>query len=153
MKNWKDYVGYGECIPSSKDNTQGGGIYLIAHVPKDQFEPVTIAMERFLVPLTDFVLTDEEVGIKVEELLNEFPVIETKNSVDVERARMNVVRTARRGVANTQFNNTHFYKGSSGTDAPIIVTHRAGKYYVFKHPNFEHYGFTVKEGNESNGLV
>lgn len=150
MKNWRDYAGYGEAFPS-KEPDKLSGIYLTSIIKED--ETTTISLERFLIPLTEFNLTEEEVGEKVEELLNQFPIVETKSKSDVERERSRVAKVTRRGFANTQFNNTHFYKGSNGSDAPIIVTHNEGKFHVFKHPKFEQYGFTVKEGNESGTLV
>lgn len=145
MNNWRDYVGYqGINSDDFEDKTKPiTAFYLTAmedgrngfHILRLPFMP------------DEVVLTDQEVGVKVEELLNEFPTVQHSQNdnpgIDLERAKNQVAKDSRRGSAQTNYNNAWFYKGSTQFDCPIIVCGIDDKYIVLKHPNFEKYGFNV----------
>ena len=54
-----------------------------------------------------------------------------------------IAQQNRRGVGNIKFNNTFFYKGTMEFDCPIIVVKNGDLYGIFKHPNFDQYGFNL----------
>ena len=62
-----------------------------------------------------------------------------------------IASQTRRGIGKTKarIENTIsvFYKGTSPYDVPLIVSEREGKYAVYKHPDFEKYGFTVDKND------
>ena len=142
MQNWRDYVGYQPISLTDKDteNTTIKLFYLTA-IPGG----VRILKEPF--DLSEVVLSDSEVGDRVEELISQFPSLEIENAVALERAKLQVAKATGRGVATTNYNDTWFYKGANSTDAPIIVCGLEDKYYIFKHPNFNQYGFNVVKEN------
>ena len=145
MKNWRDYVGYQPIALSDPNNTTIGLHFLTGLANNDGNISLRILRENF--DLSEVVLTDDEVGDAVEELLQSLPTARCDNVVAIERSKLQVAKDTNRGVATTNYNNTWFYKGTSPTDAPIIVCGLEDKYYVFKHPDFEKYGFNVEEVN------
>lgn len=60
-----------------------------------------------------------------------------------------IAAQTRRGVGRTKAKIENlvsvFYKGDSPYDVPLIVSEYKGKYAVYKHPDFEKYGFTVNK--------
>ena len=148
MKNWRDYVGYQPIALSDPDpNKTDISLHFLTGIENsDGNVRLQILREKF--DLSEVVLTDDEVGNTVEELLLSFPIVSCENIVTVERQKLQVAKDTNRGVATTNYNNTWFYKGTSPTDSPIIVCGLEDKYYVFKHPDFEKYGFNVKEVSE-----
>ena len=147
MDNWKDYVGY-QPIKELNDQGKAGLFYLVVG-PTTETTPagdtrmfIRIDKEMFLPE--DFTLTEAEVGPAIETLMMRFPIINVANMVDLERAKLNVARETRRGVATTNWNDIWYYKGDSPTDSPIIVVSYEGKYAIFEHPKFMTYGFVVE---------
>ena len=145
MQNWKDYVGF-QPINEADFNDTTKPLY--AHYLTARDDGAS-GFRIFRIPFmsNDVTLTDEEVNVKVEELLTEFPTVHiSKNynpSIDLERAKIQVAKDSMRAAAQTNYNNTWFYKGSYAFDVPIIVCGIDDKYIVLKHPNFEKYGFNV----------
>ncbi len=147
MENWRDYVGYQPISLTDKDpeNTTINLFFLTSY--RGEGIELRVLKEQF--DLSEVVLTDEEVGSKVEELLLSFPKVklEAKRDMTINdmliRNKEAVATASRRGRANTNYNDTWFYKGVSPMDAPIIVCGLDDKYYVFSHPNFKLYGFNV----------
>lgn len=58
-----------------------------------------------------------------------------------------IAKQSRRGVGKKKIRienlTSVFYKGDSPYDVPVIVSEFQGKYAVYKHPDFEKYGFVV----------
>lgn len=142
MINWKDYVGY---QPINEDDfvnqPENLNIYYYTTVNTD--EGIRSAILKLPFTANDVVLTDEEVGVRVEELLLTLPKVSVKNSIDLERAKIEVVNNSRRAHPDTNYNNTWVYKGSTKYDAAIFVCGINDKYVVLTHPNFDKYGFNV----------
>ena len=64
--------------------------------------------------------------------------------IQTQKVKTSIAKISRRGLGNTQYGNAIFYKGNSEFDCPVIVSEYNGNYGVFKHPNFEQYGFCLK---------
>ena len=93
--------------------------------------------------------SEAEMNAQIKELLLSFPKFELLNGEDVQQFGMNraanlIARNSRRGAGNTQWENVLFYTGGNSSDCPIIVAEHDGKYGVFKHPQFEKYGFVLE---------
>jgi|LakMenEpi03Aug12_release.lakeMendotaPanAssembly.Ray.scaffolds.fasta_scaffold417485_4 hypothetical protein len=93
-------------------------------------------------------LSEDEMITGVEALLESFPVYPADDSISLQDKELEVIETisknALRGTGNTRFKNSLYYKGDQPVDAPVIVAEVAGKYGIFKHPNFERYGFVLE---------
>ena len=93
-------------------------------------------------------LTEEEMIKEVNELLTSFepfrmdPV--TDRTVTEDEVSFKIQEKCRRGIGNTRYKNSIYYKGDTATDSPIIVAEFDDKYAVFKHPNFERYGYVLE---------
>lgn len=97
-------------------------------------------------------LSEDEMVANVEKLLESFPIYRIDGSVNVQlkeieelRVGNEIAKNALRGVGNTRFRNSLYYKGDVVGDSPIIVAEHDGKYGIFKHPNFERYGFVLEQ--------
>ena len=60
-----------------------------------------------------------------------------------KQASAKIARQNRRGAGNTRFGDTLFYKGVNEFDCPIIVVKKGDLYGIFKHPDFDKYGFNL----------
>lgn len=63
--------------------------------------------------------------------------------MQTQKAKNRIAQLTYRGAGNTQYGNSLFYKGKE-YDCPVIVSNYDKKYGVFKHPDFEKYGFNLK---------
>lgn len=97
-------------------------------------------------------LTEDEMISEVESLLESFPVYQIDSSLspqlkEIEELRVGneIAKNALRGAGYTRFKNSLYYRGDTVVDAPIIVAENDGKYGIFKHPNFERYGFVLEQ--------
>jgi hypothetical protein len=93
-------------------------------------------------------LTEDEMTTEVIKLLTSFPVRKTSDSqfttqIAELKAGNQIAVNAKRGAGNTKYENVLYYLGTHPADAPIIVVKHDGMYGVFKHPNFEKYGFVL----------
>jgi hypothetical protein len=93
-------------------------------------------------------LSEDEMISGVEALLESFPVYPVDGSLTLQDKELEVIETisknALRGTGNTRFKNSLYYKGDQPIDAPVIIAEISGKYGIFKHPNFERYGFVLE---------
>ena len=142
MENWKDYVGFQPVADDYEIKDDVVPVFFLT-IETQTSKKIAMAILREKIDQSLFVLTESEVGDKVEEILNEFPQIKIEHEIELARAKNQVAIDSRRGIANTNYNNTWFYKGLNAFDVPIIVSQLGDKYYVFKHPVFEKYGFNV----------
>jgi hypothetical protein len=141
MDNWKKYAGYTEV----KTNPEGDEykLFYLKVIPNSSNYEFKIDFHSFT--LDQLTLTLDQVGAEVERVIGQFPTKVLTNEIDVMRARNDIAKESRRAWANTNFGNTWFYRGSNEIDCPIIVAGGgdADKYMVWKHPDFDKYGFTV----------
>lgn len=107
-------------------------------------KPLAFKIRKIFFEPDEVVLSDDEVGTRVEELLNSFPKIPIKDGIELEIAKIKVAKDTKRGPANTKYNNTWFYKGMNSFDCPIIVCGANGRYVVIQHPDFHKYGFVIE---------
>jgi hypothetical protein len=172
MDNWRDYVGFQSNIPvpGSENNQEICHVsVLTVNIPKSEaptrpanapgLNPVkstvnlSISILKKCIPVTEYTLSEEEVGDKIEEVFARFRSVPIKSDLELEKEKHRVAKETRRGVAMTNWNDVWFYKGGTPYDAPVIVseyvTNYEPKYYVFIHPNFDKYGFNA--ARESNG--
>ena len=98
-------------------------------------------------------LSEDEMISEVEQLLESFPIYRIDGSatghmeeIQQLQVRNDIAKNALRGAGNTRFKNSLYYKGDNlNVDSPIIVAEHDGKYGIFKHPNFERYGFVLEQ--------
>lgn len=91
------------------------------------------------------IYTLEQVTNLVHEALESFTTkVKINTDIELKSNQLRVAEKCRRGVANTKWNNTWFYKGASPFDAPIIVTHFNNKYAFYKVADFDKYGFIIE---------
>lgn len=97
-------------------------------------------------------LSEDEMVADVEQLLESFPIYRMDGSAndqlkEIQQLQVSndIAKNALRGVGNTRFKNSFYYKGDETVDSPIIVAEHDGKYGIFKHPNFERYGFVLEQ--------
>jgi hypothetical protein len=98
----------------------------------------------------DCALSEDEMISEVESLLGTFPVYKLIDGPDELvtvhelKVKNDIATKALRGAGNTKFRNALYYKGEQSIDSPVIVAESGGKYGVFKHPNFEKYGYVLE---------
>jgi hypothetical protein len=103
--------------------------------------PISLSIKKHELSPNDFSLTEAEVGDRIEEILQEFPVRDIRNVYELTSAKTKVANDTRRGVANTNVGDVWFYSGTNIVDRPIQVCEINNRYAVFKVPNFAEYGF------------
>jgi hypothetical protein len=103
----------------------------------------TLPLPQFVKLPTGLLLTTRSIDIVIP-WFKKYNARERYNTWNNIRVMNNIARQTRRGMGNTQYNNTSFYKGSSEFDCPVIVVKKGELYSVFKHPNFTQYGYNVK---------
>lgn len=153
MINWKDYVGL-QIVPEG-DST-GECWFLIMHINDDKHMSIVhdhIAFNCHQI-LTETAVT---IGGKVEAALRSFPEIEIHNVFELHAAQNRVAFNTRRAQATTNWENVWYYKNKgtihnssepspgSLVDQPLFVMQQGDKYGIIKHPNFDKYGFVMKE--------
>jgi hypothetical protein len=101
-------------------------------------------------------LNEIEMLAQVEKTLYEFPVStinctrgEQLQEIQLNKLKNEVAIQTRRGVANKKFNNVLYYRSNIPNmkieaDSPIFVLKNGDRYGVFKHPDFNKYGFVVE---------
>ena len=90
-------------------------------------------------------LNEQELCEQLDVILTSFPKGNFPYS-DIGKARAGhlVASQTRRGVAKTEYKQSIFYRGTyHTTDTAVFVAERDGKFGIFKHPNFDQYGFTL----------
>ena len=125
IENWRDLVGY-------QKNTRH--VYYLVYTRDDEGKPC-ISIEKSNV---ECYLTEQKLCEKLDVILTSFP----KSNMSKNRAANQIARQSRRGIAKTEYKRSIFYRGSA-SDAAVIVIERNGKFGIFKHPNFDQYGFTL----------
>lgn len=136
--NWKEYIP--EQPVTKKDNGDLCVFYL-----QPWLEPGGISVERGFVT-NHPTYTDQEMNDIAKAALLSFDVKDIANNFDIERLKVKVATATRRGMANTNWNNVWYYKGSTNFDSPFIVGKMdEDKYVLFVHPNFDMYGFVARD--------
>lgn len=104
-------------------------------------------------------LSESEMLTKVEKTLYEFPFTtissalgDIQTEIQLNRLKNKVALETRRGVANTTYNNVLYYRNNIPNleidcDSPLFVLKNGDKYGVYKHPDFDKYGFVVEYQN------
>ena len=103
----------------------------------------TLPLPQLVKLPTGLLLTTRSIDIVIP-WIRKYNARERYNAWNTVRVMNNIARQTRRGMGNTQYNNTSFYKGLSEFDCPVIVVKKGELYSVFKHPNFTQYGYNVK---------
>ena len=141
MENWKSLVGY-----QPLTMRDGKVDYILAQINKDG--DLTFAVESASVPCDK---TEAEVIETLDRIFSMFTTKVKNDEIKILRAKNEVARKSRRGMANTQWKNAIYYRQAprdhwpaSKMDAPVIVAEYEGKYGVFVHPKFDDYGFIVE---------
>lgn len=139
--NWKNYVGF-----------QDLDVLGCRHIEYMVFDgdPIAFSIKWKFVENLEFIYTEDELNDIIQSVLLEFPDIGIKNDIEIQLDKIAVARKTRRGVANTNYKDVYFYMNQTAKnpharrcDCPIIVAKYQNKYAVFKHPDFENYGFKV----------
>ena len=139
MNNWKELVGLQHL--TMRD---GRVNYLTFDTVDGQFSFVVRSAK------VECVLTEDETIERLNQIFNSFTTKSEPSEIKIHRAKIEVARKSRRGVANTQWGNAMYYRGvqkkeihASQMDAPVIVGEFEGKYGILIHPKFDDYGFIV----------
>lgn len=139
MQNWRDYV----------DEQDECALHIRIKDPSADFQSVVLVIDKTYIECT---LTEQQVGEVVEKALLSFPPAPvfmcdpyTRHpKLIIERVANEIARNSLRGVGNTRWKNVLWYKGES-KDSPIVVVKHNKKFGVFKHPDFDKYGFVLPE--------
>jgi hypothetical protein len=157
IENWKDLVGYQpyEAAPSAEPQPwwrrmlswlgnllpgkQQKVYYLTHKTEPDGRSSIVILSAR--VPCN---LKEAELHQELDAILTEFPEGNYAFSdTGKARAGIQVARQSRRGVAKAEYKRSIFYCGTNALDRAVFVAKRGGRYGIFKHPNFDQYGFSL----------
>jgi hypothetical protein len=96
-------------------------------------------------------LTEAEMVANVDELLTSFepfnidPLTDRTSIAFEDEIAFKIQSKSKRGVGNTKYKNSIYYKGDKLSDSPVIVAECEDQYAVFKHPNFDTYGFVIEK--------
>ena len=155
MNNWKDYVGYQQL------SVEDGTIYTHKSAYTDSLigkcgiltwkktwkKELCLTFNHDDIIINDVLIeTESSIGRIVEEhILDSFPTVTITANRDLEIAHLKnkVGSDTSRGIANTNFKNVWYYKGTMPFDAPIFVVSFEDRYGIWKHPSFELYGFKI----------
>lgn len=152
--NWR------EAFPIQEVGEQN--VVFVTYTRKTNSPELIISIEKFKV---DCVLSEDELVEKLNEEMAKFTRMlqvpsscSRKNrSLLIKEAQKDVAISARRGVANSMWNNSVYYRSvplikddrskmlASQSDGPIIVGEKDGKFGYALNPNFDDYGFNVIE--------
>lgn len=128
--------------------------YLSAKVVDDSVVGITLGKAQVVADNAVYDKDEVLTALKLE-MESTFPeyIIETSDHdvtkredvihIQEQRVANKVAQQTRRGVANTEFLDFVYYKGSNATDAPFIVYKFGDKYGIFKHPKADQYGFRL----------
>lgn len=89
-------------------------------------------------------MSEEQLVEQLDLILTSFTNICKNDPISINRAKTASVIKSKRGMPNTAYKNAMYYKGNVAGDSPIIVGDFNGKYGIFKHPNFDNYGFLIE---------
>ena len=106
-------------------------------------------LKTILKAVVECTLTEEEMIEQVDALLMSFEPYIVGSAIDraaiEDEVSFKIEPKCRLGIGNTKYKNSIYYKGDSVTDSAIIVAEFNDKYAVFKHPNFDTYGFVTTQ--------
>jgi hypothetical protein len=147
VENWTEYVGF-QPSGSPKAETEFAGTMIF--YLQVSFEPlgvgeINISIARSIILATMYDIPGNEIGDRVEETLSEFPTRYAGNIYQLNSLKTKVAMETRRGAATTNFGDVWYYSGNNEFDQPVIVSEHKGKYAIWKHPNFDKYGFRVTD--------
>lgn len=151
-QNWESYVGF----QRDGDHTESGedGVAIILYLKvvfKQNAEGGNLLSFDIFEERVKCELSFDEMIVELEKTMLEFPLFEyeshDKNELLFAQqvVKIAVAKETRRGVANVEFKNALFYRGSRCFDAAIFVAENDGKYGIFKHPLFNQYGRVIVE--------
>lgn len=144
LENLKDYA-------AIQENSEGKIHYLFLNKRDDGSITLTIdALEN-----CECTLSESEMLDKVEKTLYDFPSAtisyadDEQKEIQLNQLKNKVALQTRRGVAKVMYNNVVYYRNNIpnievDVDSPIFVLKNGDKYGVYKHPNFDKYGFVVE---------
>ena len=138
IDNWRDLVGYEEIqAPVGKihylqmtSNSDNGVSQLKMQIMKYEVE---------------CTLTEEELCNELDNILTSFSTTCENDAISIERAELESVSKQKRGMPKTSYKNAQYYKGPSSYDSPVVVGGFEGKFGIFKHPDFDDYGFMIED--------
>lgn len=140
MENWKDYVSFqSRDIELIKEKDLTPKVFF---VKSRDIDGSAFELKSEEISEESCVYTEDNIGNAIEQTLQEFPSIEV-SGIGIEHEKLNVAKNTCRGIATTNWENTWYYNGSTNFDRPIIVYQLGEKYGIFKHPDFDKYGFNV----------
>jgi hypothetical protein len=153
IENWKDLVGYQpfvvdhqpwwrrtllwlrDLLPGKRQK-----VYYLTHkMEPDGRSSIVILSAMVPCNLTLTKLHRELDAILIGFPEGNYPFSDTGKA----KAGIQVARQSRRGVANAEYKRSIFYCGTSALDRAVFVAKRGGRYGIFKHPNFDQYGFSL----------
>lgn len=89
-------------------------------------------------------MSEEQLVEQLDKILTSFSTTCENDRIEIEKAKANSVRKQHRAFPNTSYKNAMYYKGPTSVDSPIIVAEFEDKFGIFKHPNFDDYGFLIE---------
>ena len=137
IENWKDLVGHEEITAPV------GKVFYLTGGDANTDNNIMFSINRGYV---ECMLTEDELCDKLDTILTSFSTTCENNMIAIEQAKLDSVRKMKRGMSfNTKYKNAIYYKGEKSYDSPVIVGEFEGKFGIYVHPNFNDYGFMVKE--------
>lgn len=137
MENWRDLV---TVVTANGPNCK------VKHF-QSRYKPDSNDTElEFIVTDIPVVcnLTEDQLINQLDTILTSFTTTCKNDHMSIAQAKNNVAAKTRQGPANMTYKNAMYYKGSTSGDSPILVGEYNGMYGIFKHPNFDTYGFTIE---------
>ena len=134
IENWRDLVGYEEI-----QSPVGKVHYLNGAYINDELTFNVLKTE------VNCTLTEAELCDELDRILTSFSTTCDNDTIAVQRASNNSVRTHHRGIPKTRYKNAQYYKGSTSYDSPVVVAGFEGKFGIYVHPKFDDYGFMIED--------
>jgi len=152
IENWKELVGYQPYSAEHQPMWKRTLVWLLNWLPDRRQKVFYLTYKNdpdgrgSFVIMSEMVtcnLTEEEMCKQLDAVLTSFPKGNYPFSdVGKAKAGIKVAGQSRRGYARTEYKRSIFYCGTNQFDRAVFVTKRGGKFGIFKHPDFERYGFT-----------
>lgn len=94
-------------------------------------------------------ITADKLESTIVDILNQLPVVDIVDSIDINIVRNNSAAKTYRGIPSHLYNNVLFYHGEISTDYLLHVVNTGDTYAILKHPNFINMGVRL---NYINGF-
>lgn len=144
IENWRELVGVQTIEAAAEPDNNFAKVFYLRFDPTPKPDTIHLQILKEVIKMD---LTEDQLCEQLDTILTSFPKGQYDNSpIGKARAGNQVARQSYRGFAKVEYKNSIFYRGETHHqfDAAVIVAERDGLFGIFKHPDFDQYGFELE---------